>query len=551
MPITFPISELPVYVDKNRSLRVKIIDSCGMTCVFCHNEGTPVVADNLKRIRGDWIDAGPSGRKSIYAKTNGVRFLPGTVEPNEEFANVLKMLRKSLQVNELHLTGGEPTLHPELPEIIRLARSVGYQVCMTSNGENGARVLLDCAVAGLDRVNFSIFGTTAEELAQVQHEKYRNPVLAERKISALKDSIQMAIRSGVKVSANIVVPDYRHAPRVYRLLDEYSPSLSVRLLNSLDDGQPSIDAIHQILNDLNAVPIAKYVTAGVSGCRTAYRLPSGRILYFKEIRPVRLPTTCSNCRFNNDTDCQEGYYGVRLYRDRSGGYQVGVCIQRMDLCMPVENFVKSSVRDEIIALREKEYHQFLAQKWRSVIMATEYEGKILEINPSEMEDKILSRGGEKVGEALMRRYVYDITPGNKSKWIRLRDTGKEITLTIKEIHHDGIDGTEETEISVDSFETANKMLEKLGYKAKGYQENRRTSFILDGARLEIDEWPMIPPYLEIEANSREEVIKIASLLGFDDAQLTGENTIKIYAKYGIDLNEIKDLRFTENDVKMI
>jgi GTP 3',8-cyclase len=347
----------PVYVEKSSTLRVKIIDSCGMTCVFCHNEGTPVVADNLKRISGDWIGAGPSGRKSIYAMTNGVRFLPGTVEPNEEFANVLVMLRKSLQVDELHLTGGEPTLHPELPEIIRLARSAGYRVCMTSNGENGVRVLLDCAVAGLDRVNFSIFGTTAEELAQVQHEKYRNPQLAERKISALKDSIQIAIRSGVKVSANIVVPDYSHAPRVYRLLDEYSPYISVRLLNSLDDGQPSIDAIRQILADLGAIPIAKYVTAGVSGYRTAYHLPSGRIIYFKEIRPIRLPTICSNCRFNNDTDCQEGYYGVRLYRDRAGGYQVGVCIQRMDLCMPVEEFVKSDLCREIINLRDTEYYQ--------------------------------------------------------------------------------------------------------------------------------------------------------------------------------------------------
>lgn len=139
-------------------------------------------------------------------------------------------------------------------------------------------------------------------------------------------------------------------------------------------------------------------------------------------------------------------------------------------------------------------------------MATEYEGKILEIDPSEIEDKILSNGGTKVSKAFMRRYVYDITPGDQSKWIRLRDTGREITLTIKEIHHDGIDGTEEIEVTVDSFEEANKMLEELGYQANGYQENHRTSFILNGARLEIDHWPMIPPYLEIEADSQEEVI---------------------------------------------
>jgi hypothetical protein len=80
-------------------------------------------------------------------------------------------------------------------------------------------------------------------------------------------------------------------------------------------------------------------------------------VWFKQIRPVRLPHTCAGCRFNNDTDCQEGYYGVRLYRDRAGGFQVGVCIQRMDLCMPVDRFVGSDLCREIIALRDAEYGQ--------------------------------------------------------------------------------------------------------------------------------------------------------------------------------------------------
>jgi len=68
----------------------------------------------------------------------------------------------------------------------------------------------------LDRVNFSIFGTTAEELAQVQHSRFADIRLAERKIRALQDSVRMAIANGVMVSANIVVPSYEHASRVRR-----------------------------------------------------------------------------------------------------------------------------------------------------------------------------------------------------------------------------------------------------------------------------------------------------------------------------------------------
>lgn len=85
-------------------------------------------------------------------------------------------------------------------------------------------------------------------------------------------------------------------------------------------------------------------------------------MFFKHIRPVRLPDTCTGCRFNNDTDCQEGFYGVRLYYDRSGQYQVGVCIQRMDLCLPFEEFLTSSLCEEILALRETEYRELLARQ---------------------------------------------------------------------------------------------------------------------------------------------------------------------------------------------
>jgi GTP 3',8-cyclase len=76
-----------------------------------------------------------------------------------------------------------------------------------------------------------------------------------------------------------------------QLLDEYAPDLSVRLLNSLDDGIGSVVAIECILDDLGAVPVAHHVTAGASGWRTSYPLPSGREVWFKRIRPVRLPQT--------------------------------------------------------------------------------------------------------------------------------------------------------------------------------------------------------------------------------------------------------------------
>lgn len=71
------------------------------------------------------------------------------------------------------------------------------------------------------------------------------------------------------------------------------------------------------------------------------------------------------------------------------------------------------------------------------------------------------------------------------------------------------------------------------------------SFALDGAQLEIDSWPLIPSYLEIEGQSREHVVRVGEALGISEDVLTGENTVKVYARYGIDLTEISELKFPQ------
>lgn len=177
-------------------------------------------------------------------------------------------------------------------------------------------------------------------------------------------------------------------------------------------------------------------------------------------------------------------------------------------------------------------------------MPIEHEAKVLDIDTDAVTAQILAAGGKQVaGTRLMRRHVYDIVPGDMSRWIRLRDTGTETTLCVKIIRSDAIDGTHEIETTVSDFAATNELLGTLGFTPKSYQENRRTSFILDGARLEIDEWPLIPPYLEIEGETKSHVLRVSGLLGFTDEQLTGENTIKVYARYGISLTSIPELKF--------
>jgi GTP 3',8-cyclase len=276
------------------------------------------------------------------------------VEPDTDFALALAAMRGGIDTTEVHFTGGEPTPHPRLPDLIATARQLGLTVGLTSNGENGSAVMEECAKAGLDRVNLSVFGTTAEELAAVQAPRYASIKLAERKLHALHETIESAVRHGVKVSANIVIPDHTHVPRVLRIIEEHGRDVVVRMLVSLEDGGASLAAMGEVISHLGAVPVRKIITAGASDQRTRYRLPDGRTIYAKSIRPVRLPETCGGCRFNNDRDCQEGYYGVRLYRAQNGPFMVGVCIQRMDLCVPLGEFVMSQLCREVQTFRDDE-----------------------------------------------------------------------------------------------------------------------------------------------------------------------------------------------------
>lgn len=178
-------------------------------------------------------------------------------------------------------------------------------------------------------------------------------------------------------------------------------------------------------------------------------------------------------------------------------------------------------------------------------MHTEYEVRILEIDVTDVRKKLDKIGASLDWDLLQRRYVYDFIPKLSGKWIRLRTNGEKTTLTIKNLVSSEIDGTQELEIEVDSFEKTNLILNELGYEAKAYQENRRIQYLLDDVEIDIDYWPSIPTYLEIEGRSEEDVYKVVELLGFKKEDCTTKDVSNIYKDYGYNLDEISELKLEE------
>lgn len=154
-------------------------------------------------------------------------------------------------------------------------------------------------------------------------------------------------------------------------------------------------------------------------------------------------------------------------------------------------------------------------------MSTEIEAKFININKEELRTKLKSIDAIlKTPERLMRRKTFDFKdlelPAGEFKWMRVRDEGDKITVTLKhQLASKQIDNLHEYEVSVDSFEKACELLIEMNMIETNYQENYRELWIYKGAEVTIDTWPTLEPIVEIEAENEELVKVIANDLGFD------------------------------------
>lgn len=177
---------------------------------------------------------------------------------------------------------------------------------------------------------------------------------------------------------------------------------------------------------------------------------------------------------------------------------------------------------------------------------TEYEGRVLDIDKGVVRRKLADCGAELIAKKDYRRYVFNTIPAIKDRWVRLRTDGQRTKLTVKEVTSVTVDGVQEWETVVDDFETTLTMLEKMGLKPKGYQENRRELYTLDGVKLSIDEWPGLKPLLEIEGHGKNEVYDMLGRLGLSSDKFTANSISQIYLdELGINLDNRPELRFED------
>ncbi len=163
-------------------------------------------------------------------------------------------------------------------------------------------------------------------------------------------------------------------------------------------------------------------------------------------------------------------------------------------------------------------------------MDIEYEAKFLKIDTTDVRRRLHAAGAVLIQpEFLQRRWVLDLPEGQRKKgvWLRVRDEGTQITLSWKSSLGDGIEDQREVSVVVDSFDTTVELLKRMGCSADSYQETKRELWVLDGAKITIDTWPFLAPFVEVEADSEVQVRDASERIGFEwnSALFCGVNSL--------------------------
>lgn len=177
-------------------------------------------------------------------------------------------------------------------------------------------------------------------------------------------------------------------------------------------------------------------------------------------------------------------------------------------------------------------------------MKTEFECRFLDINMDDMRNKLKSAGFVCVQpEVMQKRAIFNIPniPGY-SQWLRLRDEGNKITLTLKR-KSAGIKDVAslgEIEVVVENFDSVLQILNAAGLVNNPLEENKREKWVRDDVEVCLDTWPSLNPFAEIESDCEDKVVSCAKELGFDWNDAEFGNVAEVYNKLlGLSLEDFQ------------
>ena len=154
-------------------------------------------------------------------------------------------------------------------------------------------------------------------------------------------------------------------------------------------------------------------------------------------------------------------------------------------------------------------------------------------------------------KVLFKIFKYNHPQDKKDSMIRIRDEGKNITMTIKtDLKAQFVI---EREIIINNMEEGDAILKFLGCTTEYTVEKFREIWQLKGCKeIVFDTYPGLPTYMEIDCHSLDSLKKVAKLLGYSIKDHTTRGAGDLYYElYGIKQTkeEIKKTNLTFKNAK--
>lgn len=254
---------------------------------------------------------------------------------NDDLKQALLNFKQNFGFMEVHLTGGEPSIHPEIVDMITLIKKLGMRVKMTTNGQTEFDIIERCIEAGLTDINLSMHTLNAEHLGSLMN-PLKDEVWGQRAIDTQLEFIRL-FKTQARIKVNtVVVDDEAQALLIAKLAE--TEGIGWRPMNELEDWETSYKALRRLCCRLGATVMNANIINDSSACSLSYKTGSGFAFKVKLIRDFRLPNMCNNCPVYAAGNCFEGVYGPRLEANEDN-LVVRNCIHRNDTAVVI------SVRD--------------------------------------------------------------------------------------------------------------------------------------------------------------------------------------------------------------
>lgn len=171
----------------------------------------------------------------------------------------------------------------------------------------------------------------------------------------------------------------------------------------------------------------------------------------------------------------------------------------------------------------------------------EVERKVLEVSVEEIKTKLLALNAKETQNTKM---VIDwfgpkgLTHNGDDPWyLRIRKFGddySEISWKSLPVFVGNTRQSEEVTVEVKNSNVAKDLLKGLNFENYAHQEKIRNSFVLEDWIFDLDQYPGMPPYLEIEGKDHIHVDKAVKMLGLENHIQISEGEKKlIEEKYGL------------------